>query len=302
MPEVYTAISAVASELCTTGISKDQFNQSQKFKFRGIDDTLAAVSALLVKHKLVILPQVTSVTQVGRDGTNKQGESKFTMHTTVNVNYTFVSVKDGSSHLCAVAGEAADSGDKGVAKALSMAFKYLIFQAFAVPTEGQDHDPDAHTVTFQQKPKADNARPTRAADVDFQAKDSGLVDQSKLAPCDCPAPAVISEAQRQALIPLLTEAKVDVQTFFDHYKIGALSALPASQFDTVYAELNKRVGEARADRVLAGDAPAATQGTAESKPAAAGTSQPVGDSPAGGASKPSAAKVGPKVSRFRGVR
>src|ERR1035437_2924413 len=162
MSEVYVAISAVASELCSTGIEKGEFNQALKFKFRGIDVTLAAVSALLVKHKLLILPQVTGVTQIGRDGTNARGESKFTMHTTVNVNYTFVSVKDGSSHLCAVSGEAADSGDKGVAKALSMAFKYLIFQAFSVPTEGQDHDPDAHSVTFQAKgkgTKVDNSQP-----------------------------------------------------------------------------------------------------------------------------------------------
>ena len=285
MSEVYIAISAVASELCTIGISKDQFNQSQKFKFRGIDDTLAALSPLLVKHKLLILPKVKSVTQVGRDGTNKQGESKFTMHSTVDVDYTFVSVKDGSSHLSSVSGEAADSGDKGVAKALSMAYKYLIFQAFAVPTEGQGHDPDADTVEFQgttrqqNRAKADEAKPSAAE-----------------------APAPISEAQRQTLIPLLEEAKVDVKTFLDHYRVIALSALPASEFDSVYATLNKRVGEARADRVLTGDAPAATQGTAEPQPAAARTSEPTGDSPAGSSAKPNQAKVGVKVSRFRGVR
>ena len=282
MSEVYKAISAVAAELCSTGISKDQFNQSQKFKFRGIDDTLAALSPLLVKHGLVILPQVTGVTQVGRDGTNASGQSKFTMHTTINVSYTFVAVKDGSSHLCALSGEAADSGDKGVAKALSMAFKYLIFQAFAVPTEGQGHDPDAETVEFKGK-----------------SKDRGAEQMSQAEATSAPA---ITEDQRQTLIPLLTEAKVDVQTFLKHYKVGALSALPASEFDSVLATLNKRVGEARADRVLAGDAPAAAQGTAEPKPATAGTSQSVSDSPAGGASKPSAAKVGPKVNRFRGLR
>jgi len=204
------------------------------------------------------------------------------MHTTINVSYTFVAVKDGSSHLCALSGEAADSGDKGVAKALSMAFKYLIFQAFAVPTEGQGHDPDAETVEFKGK-----------------SKDRGAEQMSQAEATSAPA---ITEDQRQTLIPLLTEAKVDVQTFLKHYKVGALSALPASEFDSVLATLNKRVGEARADRVLTGNASAPTEGSAKPQPVETGASESAGDSPAGGKAQPDKAKLGPKVSRFRGVR
>jgi hypothetical protein len=37
-----------------------------------------------------------------------------------------------------------DSGDKATNKAMSAAYKYAAFQAFAIPTEG-DNDADAHT-------------------------------------------------------------------------------------------------------------------------------------------------------------
>jgi len=37
-----------------------------------------------------------------------------------------------------------DSGDKATNKAMSAAYKYMAFQTFAIPTEG-DNDADAHT-------------------------------------------------------------------------------------------------------------------------------------------------------------
>jgi hypothetical protein len=47
-----------------------------------------------------------------------------------------------------------DSGDKATNKAMSAAYKYAAFQAFSIPTEG-DNDADAHThqvSTRQEKP------------------------------------------------------------------------------------------------------------------------------------------------------
>ena len=284
MTEVYQAISAVAKDLCATGISKDQFNQAQKFKFRGIDDTLAALSPLLVKHGLVILPFVRAMTQTPRDGVNKQGEAKFTMHTTVDVLYTFVAVKDGSTHSCATFGEAADSGDKGVAKALSMAFKYLIFQAFAVPTEGQGHDPDAETVEFQTKTATAKVTETRKSET-HESKTS-----------------TVTEAQRLELVDLLTKAKVDVKIFLEHYGASGLSAFPADQFADASSRLKQRVGEAEADAALAGNSTAAADKPAESQPATTGAGKAADAGSASGAGKPKDTKVGPRVSRFRGVR
>jgi hypothetical protein len=55
-----------------------------------------------------------------------------------------VSAEDGSKHTARTFGEAMDSGDKATNKAMSAAYKYMAFQTFAIPTEG-DNDADNHT-------------------------------------------------------------------------------------------------------------------------------------------------------------
>ena len=55
-----------------------------------------------------------------------------------------------------------DSGDKATNKAMSAAFKYAAFQAFCIPTEG-DNDADAHTP--EVAPKQMSAVPRMSADV-----------------------------------------------------------------------------------------------------------------------------------------
>jgi hypothetical protein len=54
-----------------------------------------------------------------------------------------------------------DSGDKATNKAMSAAFKYAAFQAFCIPTEG-DNDADAHTPEVAPKQMA--AAPRMSAD------------------------------------------------------------------------------------------------------------------------------------------
>jgi hypothetical protein len=51
---------------------------------------------------------------------------------------------DGSKHVVKTCGEAMDSADKATNKAMSAAYKYALFQAFCIPTEG-DNDADATT-------------------------------------------------------------------------------------------------------------------------------------------------------------
>ena len=60
---VYQAINAVQADLSQVGIAKNRTNtQGAGFKFRGIDDVLNALSPLLAKHGLVIIPRVISRT------------------------------------------------------------------------------------------------------------------------------------------------------------------------------------------------------------------------------------------------
>lgn len=149
VPKVYAAIAAVMKSISAEGIAKDQKNQTQGYKFRGIDDVYNALSPILAMHKLCVLPRATERTCEERS--TKSGSAMFSV--TVKVNFTFVCAEDGSWHEVTTYGEAMDSGDKATNKAMSAAFKYACMQAFCIPTEG-DNDADAQTHQVQAKPKA----------------------------------------------------------------------------------------------------------------------------------------------------
>ena len=139
--KVYQAINAIQADLAKTGISKDRVNsQGSGYKFRGIDDVYNAISPLLAKHGLCILPRM--LTRECTDRMSAKGGNLF--YVVVEAEFDFVSAEDGSKHTVKTFGEAMDSGDKATNKAMSAAYKYAAFQAFAIPTEG-DNDADAYT-------------------------------------------------------------------------------------------------------------------------------------------------------------
>lgn len=149
MTAVYKAIAAVQGELAKVGIAKANRNSQQGYNFRGIDDVYAALSPLLAKHGLCVIPRVIDRTMLEK--TTSKGNPLF--YVTVHAEFDFVSSEDGSKHTAATYGEAMDSGDKATNKAMSAAYKYAAFMTFAIPTEG-DNDADAttHDVAPSQEP------------------------------------------------------------------------------------------------------------------------------------------------------
>jgi hypothetical protein len=144
---VYRAIAAVQGELAKTGIAKDGVNSAQNYKFRGIDQVYGALSPLLAKHGLCILPRIIKRDMHERVTVkewNGQRKESVVFYVTVTAQFDFVSTEDGSCHTVQTYGEAMDSGDKSTNKAMSAAYKYAAFMAFAIPTEG-DNDADATT-------------------------------------------------------------------------------------------------------------------------------------------------------------
>jgi hypothetical protein len=147
---VYKAINSVQAALAKTGISKAHRNsQGAGYNFRGIDDVYNAVAPLLAEHGLCILPRMISRTCEERQ--SKSGGALF--YVTVEAEFDLVCAEDGSKHTVRTFGEAMDSGDKATNKAMSAAYKYAAFQAFAIPTEG-DNDADAHTYEVQARDQA----------------------------------------------------------------------------------------------------------------------------------------------------
>ncbi len=158
-PKIYEAINGLMADVGAIG--KNQENTHQRFKFRGIDDIYNALHPILVKHKVFALPKVLDVQRTER--AKERGGVLFFV--TATVEYTFYT-EDGSSVVCVVAGEAMDSGDKATSKALSIAYKYALFQLLCIPTEetAADPDRDTHKPEPQRAPTPDLGPPPPAPD------------------------------------------------------------------------------------------------------------------------------------------
>lgn len=157
-PAVFAAIVAVIADIGKEGIAKSRKNAQQGYAFRGIDDVFNALSPLLAKHHLCILPRVVSREVTER--TTSKGGALF--YVVVHMEFDLVCSTDGSKHTIGAVGEAMDSGDKATNKAMSAAYKYACMQAFAIPTEG-DNDADAttHQVEPRQQQQRQPAQPAR---------------------------------------------------------------------------------------------------------------------------------------------
>jgi hypothetical protein len=145
--KVYQAMHAVLVDLAKEGIAKDSKNLFDNYQFRGIDAVYQALSQLLSKHGLLILPRITHKELVEREG--QKGNALF--YTTLTIEYDFICVEDGSRYTAVVMGEAMDRSDKSLNKAMTAAYKYLCFQAFSIPVQGS-HDADSETLEVVHKP------------------------------------------------------------------------------------------------------------------------------------------------------
>lgn len=134
---IYQKIANILKE--TKAITKSENNRQQGFKFRGIDNVMNELHELFAKNDVFILQEVQDFTVDARP--TAKGGTLFYTRAKIKFRYT---TTDGSFVETVNVGEAMDSGDKGMNKAMSIALKYSLLQMFLIPTEEQK-DPDATT-------------------------------------------------------------------------------------------------------------------------------------------------------------
>ncbi len=138
-PLIFRTMSAVMDEVGAVG--KGQRNKQQGFSYRGIDDVYNALHAAMAKHQVFTTSEIVNVSREER--TTAKGA--VLLYTQIRIRYTFWTV-DGSSVSTEVQGEGMDSGDKSSNKAMAVAHKYALLQAFMIPTEQVDPDGESHEV------------------------------------------------------------------------------------------------------------------------------------------------------------
>jgi hypothetical protein len=123
-----------------------QYTGPGSYDFRGVDRTVNAFGPVLRKHGVLVLP--VKVDPTFRDARTSGGKS--TTETRVVVSWLVMGPAGDSLPILQSAGEALDSGDKGTAKAQSVAQRVLLLTAAQVPTG--DPDPDMTNVERGEAP------------------------------------------------------------------------------------------------------------------------------------------------------
>ena len=111
-------------------IGKGQRNDFQKYNFRGIDDIYNNLSGIFAENEVLILPRI-----LDRHFETYQLKEKAAFKVYYTVEFTFLSLIDGSTVVMSMAGEGADSSDKTTGKAMSNTYKYALAEMFMIQTE-----------------------------------------------------------------------------------------------------------------------------------------------------------------------
>lgn len=196
---VLKGIQQVMAAFAEKGIAKAHKNESQGFKFRGIDDVMNRMAQHLNEAGLVIVPSIR--TREVHERVNSRGNPLF--YVTVLVDFAVYSTVDGSHVICSVPGEAMDTGDKATNKALSIAYKYMAFQLFAIPI---DEDPDRHTHEVGKAP----AKTLTPSDIEIIRK-------------------------------LLADTDVTEEKLTQIYKVASIEEIPVSKMAEITSNLQKKI-------------------------------------------------------------
>lgn len=161
-------------------VGKDQKNQAQGFKFRGIDQFVNTLYPALCKHGVFMTPRCVKEASELREVTRSSGKAGLDKHVQIMMEYDFYAEDGSKVTVGPVPAEGFDSGDKATNKALSAALKYALIQTFSVPTEDMaEADLDSPVMDKSVNPKQDvktkapeakKAEPSKAPEVPKEEK------------------------------------------------------------------------------------------------------------------------------------
>jgi hypothetical protein len=148
------------------GIGKNEENRDQGFNFRGIDTVVNTCGPIERELGLLVFPEVVEETSEQHEyGSRKT----LGFRTRVKVRYHWLASNGDELIVGPVAGEAIDTGDKGTAKAMSVACRIMYLQTLTIPTDEPDPDSQSYEVA---KPEAQISDPKIIAALEKKITDA----------------------------------------------------------------------------------------------------------------------------------
>ncbi|WP_327578834.1 ERF family protein [Streptomyces sp. NBC_00145] len=156
-------------------------NGKLKYHFRGIEAALNAFGPATLRHGINVM--AVDITTSYRDTKSSRGNPM--RECTVVVTWQILGPKGDSLPLLRSAGESLDSGDKGTAKAQSLALRALLFNTGMIPTG--DPEPEAQhvergeapvrsAVSYRDEILDEGTSRQRLAQINYEIKQVGLFE------------------------------------------------------------------------------------------------------------------------------
>lgn len=163
-PSIYAALAAAKKEMSAVG--KDSRNTMQNFNFRGVDAVVNAAAPALNAHGVIVVPyvDVSPVYETVEIG----GKRTPMAHVILRVTYYFYG--PAGDHIAAtVVAESMDSGDKAIAKAMSVAYRTALLQVLNLPTS----EPDPDETSYERSGATEHRTPRATTKVaEWEPKDA----------------------------------------------------------------------------------------------------------------------------------
>jgi len=137
---LYQRISAVMADV--SYLQKDDSVGFGNNSYKAITEekVTETVRTALIKHGLVILPVEQVSFAKDNQRSDRTGMSTIVSISHVDTKYKIVNIDDPTQfEFLASSGDGVDSQDKGIGKAMTYAYKYMLLRTFAIPT-GEDPD------------------------------------------------------------------------------------------------------------------------------------------------------------------
>ena len=188
-------------------IEKSKTAGDLKYKFRGVDDVYQGLQKLMAMHGVFTTSRVVSEPCYTEHTTSK---GTATFRARIIFEFTFWHTT-GTNVTSEVIGEGVDSGDKGVNKAMSVAHKYALLQAFMIPTD-DPKDPEGESHELLDKRRVEEARLAEEARVAREAKATGEAKRAEVKAYVLEKAGKLSDPQKDEINSVFKTAGINIET------------------------------------------------------------------------------------------
>lgn len=229
---VYQKIAKVMADVAY--LTKDDSVETGGGKsYRAITEekVTSTVRASLLKHGLVIVPVEQTHDRVDErvtayDKYQKKDVEKINRVTTVNVTYKVQNIDDLNDYvLVQSTGTGVDTQDKGVGKAMTYAYKYMLLRTFAIPT-GEDPDKISSDI-YTEKLTGEKDRPKPIKQPSDDAFNDFVNAEDK-----------ISKAQSEQIISVCTDE--EITKLCKSRGVASIKELTSKQAEGIISGLKKQ--------------------------------------------------------------